>query len=169
MVPLVLLVFSYLYGVVVLVAVRTRSVLAAVLTAILVWFVSWLGQKSEEVLYSFAYMDAFSGVADTTSGDAARMNDKLKSWHRMSVWSLAPLPKTTETMNLMDRLVVVNGKQGFSNSAFTSFLLGKDPYEDPQLEKAVARHSVAYVLGTSLAFNTVIVGLAAWVFCRKDF
>lgn len=168
-VPLVLLVFSYLFGVVVLVAVRTRSVLAAVLTAMLVWFVSWLGQKSEETLYTFAYLEPPPAMAGGGDGGFGRLKEKLQGWHRMSLWALAPMPKTTETMNLMDRLVVVGGKQGFSNSAFAAFLFGLEPREDTQVDDAIARHSVAYVLGTSLAFNAVVVGLAAWIFCRKDF
>ena len=62
-VPLVTLVFSYLYSVVVLVAVRTRSVLAAILAGVLVWFVSWVGQKGEEVLYQLPAVLAAAVVA----------------------------------------------------------------------------------------------------------
>ena len=168
-VPLVVLVFSYLYGVVVLVAVRTRSVLASVLTAMLVWFVAWLGQKSEEMLYTFAYMEPPPGMVETGGGDFGRMRERMKGWHRMSLWALAPMPKTTETMNLMDRLVVVGGKQGFSNSAFAAFLFGMEPQADEKVDQAVARHSAGYVLGTSLGFNLLVMAWAAWIFCRKDF
>jgi ABC-type transport system involved in multi-copper enzyme maturation permease subunit len=168
-VPLVLLVFSYLYCVVVLVAVRTKSVLAAVLAAMLVWFAAWLGQKSEEVLYTFAYLEPPPGLEEVSKDNLERLKGKMQGWHRMSLWALAPLPKPTETMNFMDRLVVVGGKQGFSNSAFTAFLLGFEPREDEQVDKAYTRHSAGYVLGTSLGFNFLVLALAAWIFCRKDF
>jgi hypothetical protein len=31
------------------------------------------------------------------------------------------------------------------------------------------RHSAWYVFGTSAIFEAVVLGLAAWVFCRRDF
>ncbi|HEY8960833.1 MAG TPA: hypothetical protein VIM57_01420, partial [Luteolibacter sp.] len=116
-VPLVTLVFSYLYSVVVLVAVKTRSVLPAILAGILVWFASWVGQKGEEILYKIAYLDTPADVVSTSE------NDNMREWHRRSVWMMACLPKTGETVNLIDRHVVIGGKAGFSNSGFIKILM----------------------------------------------
>jgi hypothetical protein len=163
-VPLVTLVFSYLYSVVVLVAVKSRSVLAAILAGVLVWFVAWAGQKSEETLYHFAYLGAPGELAP-----AAEDGSDLKRWHRYSVWMLACLPKTGETVNLMDRHVVVGGRTGFSNSRFVEVLFGMRPEGDEAVDRAVERHSPWYVIGTSLGFEAVMLGLAALAFCRRDF
>jgi hypothetical protein len=36
-------------------------------------------------------------------------------------------------------------------------------------DAAQERHSVGYIVGTSLGFEAVLLVLAAWGFCRKDF
>lgn len=162
-VPLVTLVFSYLYSVVVLVAVKTRSVLPAILAGILIWFASWVGQKGEEILYKVAYLDTPGEVISTGE------NDNVRQWHQRSVWLMACLPKTGETVNLMDRHVVVGGKTGFSNSGFIKILMGMESTPEESVDQAIARHSTLYILGTSLIFEAVMLGLAAWIFCRRDF
>lgn len=162
-VPLVTLVFSYLYSVVVLVAVRTRSVLAAILAGVLVWFVSWVGQKGEEVLYQLAYVGAPHGMA-AGAGDA-----DLQRWHRSSVALMAFLPKTGETVNLLDRCVVVGGKAGLSNGRLVAQVFGDRANGGEEVDRAMSRHSPWYVIGTSLGFEAVMLGLAAWRFCRRDF
>jgi len=162
-VPLVTLVFSYLYSVVVLVAVKTRSVLPAILAGILIWFASWVGQKGEEILYKVAYLDTPGDVISTGE------NDNVRQWHQRSVWLMACLPKTGETVNLMDRHVVVGGKTGFSNSGFIKILMGMESTPEESVDQAIARHSTLYIIGTSLIFEAVMLGLAAWIFCRRDF
>ena len=162
-VPLVTLVFSYLYSVVVLVAVKTRSVLPAILAGILIWFASWIGQQGEAILYKVAYMDTPADVIP------AGETGNIREWHRRSVWLMACLPKTGETVNLMDRYVVVGGKTGFSNSGFIKILMGIKDAPDESVDRAVARHSAFYIIGTSLIFEGVMLGLAAWIFCRRDF
>ena len=162
-VPLVTLVFSYLYSVVVLVAVKTRSVLPAILAGILIWFASWVGQKGEEILYKVAYLDTPGDVISTGE------NDNVRQWHQRSVWLMACLPKTGETVNLMDRHVVVGGKTGFSNSGFIKILMGMESTPEESVDQAITRHSTLYIIGTSLIFEAVMLGLAAWIFCRRDF
>jgi ABC-type transport system involved in multi-copper enzyme maturation permease subunit len=162
-VPLVTLVFSYLYSVVVLVAVKTRSVLPAILAGILIWFASWVGQNGEMILYKVAYLDTPAEVGSTGE------NANLRQWHRRSVWLMACLPKTGETVNLIDRYVVVGGKTGFSNSEFLKNMMGMESAPEESVDRAVARHSPLYIIGTSLIFEGVMLGLAAWIFCRRDF
>lgn len=165
-VPLVTLVFSYIYSVVVLVSVKTRSVLAAVLAGVLIWFVSWLGQKSEELLYMASHP---TGAALEAPEEQRRsVLTDLEKWHRLSVGAMACLPKTGETMNVMDRLVVVGGKTGFSNSQFIAVLFGQ-AVEDPNLDQALARNSTSYAIGTSLLFEALMLGWAASIFCRRDY
>jgi hypothetical protein len=170
-VPLVTLVFSYLYSVAVMTSVRTKSALASVLAAILVWFVAWMGQKSEEVLYMFAYQPGRG--AEVMGGATEEGRAQWKSWHKASVAMMAFLPKTGETMNLMDRWIQVGKHHGFSNSQFAASVFGmaqkQETMKDEAVDKAIERHSVTYVLGTSMLFELAVLGLAGWSFCRKDF
>ena len=69
----------------------------------------------------------------------------------------------------MDRHVVVGGRTGFSNSRFVEVLFGMRPEGDEAVDRAVERHSPWYVIGTSLGFEAVMLGLAALAFCRRDF
>lgn len=165
-VPLVTLVFSYIYSVVVLISVWTRSVLAAILAGVIVWFVAWLGQKSEEMLYMVSHPTGAAAEISVEQRQSALAD--MEKWHKVSVMGMAFMPKTGETMNVMDRLVVVGGKTGFSNSSFIAVLFGQKD-EDANLDKAMARNSTFYVIGTSLGFEALMLGLAAWIFCRRDY
>lgn len=167
-IPLTVLVFSYLYSVVVLVTVKTRSTLAGVLFAMLVWFMSFLLDFSDEMLYAFAY----GGRPDEELyEDELRLRDQLRSWHKVNLVAFSVLPKTKQTMLVADRVVEVGGERGFSEKDFTNLLVGNmlpQPLGE-EVDQAIRRNSSLYVLGTSLGFEAAILGLAAWVFCRRDF
>jgi hypothetical protein len=38
-----------------------------------------------------------------------------------------------------------------------------------QLESVLRQRSVAWIVGTSLGFEVVVLALAAWIFSRRDF
>ena len=40
---------------------------------------------------------------------------------------------------------------------------------DRVVREEVEGHSLWYVMGTSLTFEFIILALAAWIFCRRDF
>ena len=79
------------------------------------------------------------------------------------------LPKTGETVNLLDRCVVVGGKAGLSNGRLVAQVFGDRANGGEEVDRAMSRHSPWYVIGTSLGFEAVMLGLAAWRFCRRDF
>ncbi|NNC88788.1 MAG: ABC transporter permease subunit [Akkermansiaceae bacterium] len=167
-VPLTVLVFSYLYSVVVLVTVRTRSTLAGVLFAMLVWFMSFILDFADEMLYTFSY----EGRPDEELyEDELKLKQQLQKWHRVNLVAFGVLPKTKQTMLFADRLVVVAGDRGFSERDFANLLMGgmlPEPVGD-EVDRALRRNSVFYILGTSLGFEAVMLGLAALGFCRRDF
>ena len=163
MVPLSLLVFSYLYAVVVLVTVITKSTLAGILFALLIWFGSFIMNAVEGNLYAAAYTQSQGGDAE--------MQENLKPWYRASVALYTVLPKTKQTIEFGDRLITVGGQKGFSTEDFTAALLGAEAdREDLEgIDDAVRRNSGFYVIGTSLIFEGVVLSLAGWLFCRRDF
>lgn len=98
----------------------------------------------------------------------------------------AVLPKTGETNTLLVRWLNIDEsgiqdartekrqRRREENGWFATF---KDPTEvrldDPQvvreMQEAILNRSVGWVIGTSLAFEAVMLGLAGWVFCRRDY
>jgi hypothetical protein len=45
--------------------------------------------------------------------------------------------------------------------------------DDPEVAReavdVLADRPVSWVLGTSVAFEAVVLGISAWIFCRRDF
>jgi hypothetical protein len=158
-VPIVLLVFSYLNAVVVFMAVYTRSVVVAIFAALLVWGVSSIGQKFEDFLYMQAQRETSRSEEKTT----------FRDWHRGVESVMWVLPKTGETTRLLDRLIVVGGKRGISAADVMAVFLGQRPGDGAAIDAAVQRHSLWYVIGSSLGFELLLLGLAARRFCRQDF
>jgi ABC-type transport system involved in multi-copper enzyme maturation permease subunit len=163
-VPLVTLVFSYIYSVVVLFAVKTRSVLAAVLAGVAVWFLAWAGQAGEGLLYMFSQMEKQQMEASSEKEPLV-----MEKWHQGSVVVMGFLPKTGQTMQILDRLMVVKGEGEYANGTFLAGSLGASDREARETNEAYTRHSKAYIIWTSLGFEAVMLGLAAFIFCRRDY
>ncbi|MBY0263156.1 MAG: hypothetical protein K2Q20_12480 [Phycisphaerales bacterium] len=76
------------------------------------------------------------------------------------------MPKTGETKNLFQRTVVDKEDQEGLFRLLANFTGDQDIKETSD---AVNRRSLGWVLGTSLIFEAFVLGLAAWIFCRRDF
>lgn len=167
-VPLIVLMFSYLWSVMVAVGVRTRSVMASVLAAMLVWFGAWIAKTVEE----YAWTAAEFGEIATAQGGMRLIDKEREAWRdRYAGLSLAYniLPKTSDTVNLLQRLVTVEGKKEFALSELLALMASGAPERDEQVEEALARHGMGFIIGSSLAFEAVVLAFAAWTFCRRDF
>lgn len=118
---------------------------------------------------------------------------KLEGWHRLVVGVKTPLPKTTETVALMSRWLVdpdpitrareesqtrrdarITDRRGTTTAPATN------PADEPRFrrdfaqlesdkEQAYRSRSAAWVIGTSMGFQIVIVAAAVWVFSRRDY
>ncbi len=275
-VPIVVLVFSFLYCVCVLFGVLTRSTIAALLLTLLVWFIIFLANSADGSLLFFKHQtaaavefrqteatelrasiedltrrrdaggpftiedaqepaeeaesetddvdvaDVAATPADGDSGFMARLREVLGAKERTptSVESATReierrqkkldelevqiaesqrangiltrvhtgvfivktvLPKTGESIDLMKRWLISEaalegmtgaednqqaqrGRRRGDESLSRSFNeAGK------RTERSLRSRSVAWVLGTSLMFEAVVLGLAAWLFARRDF
>jgi len=199
-VPLILLVFTYLYSFMVLIAVKTRSVMTALLLTLVLWAVSSIVGAIEGYLYiasefNFGPMGDPSLVEEqpeppegvieeqepedersvevSIQGEEDVGSDELKLWHGRIKAFYGLLPKTGRTMEIADRLLVVNGKKGFARGSFLDMMMGTTDLDDEnpmsEMETMSAnRHSVSYAIGTSLVFAFVMLSLAARSFCRRD-
>ena len=170
-------VFSLIYSVAVLVAVWTRSTLFSLLIALLVWGSTLAVQWSESVIYKLTYAAPASGLSiDMKTGQTGQadkpleVNKGMEKFYRVIKAVGTPLPKTRDATYLLKKKVTVRGK----NLTRMSEFLEDDASERERREAKVTedydnRHSTAYIVGSSLAFEAFILGIACWIFVRKDF
>lgn len=87
-------------------------------------------------------------------------------WHWWLYMTYSIFPKTGETKDLFQRWVI-------DKSDWDGFLKMLDEFsdgngrQDPQ--EALNQRPLWWVIGTSLGFEAVILGIACWIFCRRDF
>lgn len=250
-IPLVVLVFSFLFSVCVLVGTLWRSTIAALLITLIVWGLIFMLNSADFVLLMVREEAAMrlesrtqrvedlrrtideretgasAGVpraeapvepppeeggigarlrwAMENARDAApegepieRLREQLKlfeerrdesaknhraisRWHFGIFAAKTVLPKTTETIALMERYIIDLGRmealraENETSAVRVDMATAEDetPISDeqsgPRVEKIIRARTEWWVIGTSLAFECVMVGLAAWIFCRRDF
>ena len=238
-VPLVLAFFSFLYCVMVLIGLLTRSTMASLLTACVFWLLVWGLHVSESGIYlqlttreeiklslqqsrltqlqgdiaklaaeaaapaDTPKSDDKAPAADTpptapaTSPKLERLRDQEKVWteriaesqkslktyttvHSILFAVKTLLPKTSETMELLQHRLI-SGEQ-MERFITRGEAAGGVQFDDndggvripgrqvrAELDKVLRSRSTAWVLGTSLVFEAVIVGAACIIFCRRDF
>lgn len=176
MIPLVVLLYSYLFCVCVLVGVMSRSTIAAILLTVLFWFICFGINSAESGLYAFRAMQttqarvyerevqradreleqlkgkpSFLGfresrvrsrrVESQRKAEQARKNaKKLDTFYKFAFAVATVVPKTGETVNLLDRklfndsdLAVMRERQGGGGGgAF------EEPVDDPAESTTVA-------------------------------
>lgn len=119
--------------------------------------------------------------------EAERNLASITPWHDALYALKTPLPKTGETIGLLNRWLVQaanleeqseareQGQGDESLSAFFGRSRGPEPLEVSQEEAAtemqerVAARPASWVIGTSLGFEAVMLALAGFIFWRRDF
>ncbi|CAN5726045.1 hypothetical protein BH11PLA1_BH11PLA1_05460 [soil metagenome] len=102
-----------------------------------------------------------------------------KAWHRLMYAGYVFVPKTGETVDLLTRILRASG------SDFVRILERELPIPENKrnffadtrearaaeyrAEEIILERSLWFVVGTSIAFEMVVLGAAAWIFCRRDF
>jgi len=222
-IPLVLLVFSYLFSICVLMGLVTRSTIASLLITALVWLLIFgvdsvektaLKAKIAGEIETTAYQNTFEfkdkQIAQAkerlATGDARAQADvdrlqserraledkKRKSDPGRHNWVIAQrlllqaktfLPKTSETNGLIDRWMNITDEIGeerserrqrrraswMPNFGDRTNVRLDDPEVSREALDVLADRPVSWVLGTSVAFEAVVLGISAWIFCRRDF
>ena len=238
-VPLVVLMFSYLFAVCVLVGVVTRSTITALLLTLLFWLVLWGVQVAERGVLFFKVAEQQHAVqldrqivAVQAKLDRARANagpppatrpttgpgarrpgalfeatlDALRQQRqaaqpgtglatadRVLLGVLTPLPKTSGTIEVLERQLIrltdlppvpTATADADVDDAATPPSPDAGPGErrrhrrgddaevqadQRQTDEELRRRSATWILGTSFAFEVVVLGLAGWLFCRRDY
>jgi type IV secretory pathway VirB3-like protein len=208
-IPLIVLLFSYIYVFCVLIGIWTRSTIAALLLAILLWLFFSGVQRTENILAVFrlgleksihrtetdlrlaqsqanepahVLFDLQAGLArKRINTDTERLQELRENLSRLAIFENlargleAVVPKTLETTNMLDRYLLPGEDTGADNDQPSR---GPQPMgidtRDFQLASLEIQHrsrtrSIGYVIGTSLVCEGVVLAIAAWIFCRRDY
>lgn len=100
-------------------------------------------------------------------------------WGRVVVSIKSVLPKTQETIGLLNRYLISEAEMKALASESTGFEIPEDEepegpaMADPRAQQRVQdilnNRSIGWVLGTSLVFEAVVLALCILIFARRDF
>ncbi|MCI0362876.1 MAG: hypothetical protein L0Y44_07455 [Phycisphaerales bacterium] len=98
---------------------------------------------------------------------------KLEIAHNIAMGVKTVLPKTAETIGLLERWLIDLAELPEQPEDDRAKAMREFDIDQQQLQEEaileVRNRSAFWVMGTSLIFEAVVVGLAAWIFCRRDF
>lgn len=128
-----------------------------------------------------------TGPAPEEAAELARIKDAVARAEKSHRWqsltqrvlfhAKTALPKTSETIELLKRTLIKSAdmekfaeKQKPPPMMFPGEVIHVDPRKlEKRVEAVMHGRSVSWVIGTSLAFEAVMVGIGALMFCRRDF
>lgn len=195
-VPLVVLFFSYLFSIAVLLGILTRSTIASLLLTLLVWTVVLFGinfadgqvvsqridaqlrlEHAEQVLEAQDGLPELQegtrsprlAAAEAEASDARGSFERWRRWEGRFFLAKTILPKTSETMDLLSRSLLRPDEQMAILTGIGGEQAQLSPRHQELLVEADRSRSLWWIIGTSLSFEGVLVGLAAWIFIRRDF
>ncbi len=106
----------------------------------------------------------------------AEAQDELpdrRRWSDRIFWVKTILPKTSETIALLERNLISDEEldQLMNDDEIDEEIMGTmaDPRAARRAQEIIRDRSVAWVLGTSLAFEAFILLIGLWIFNRRDF
>ena len=222
-IPLVVVFFSYLFGVCALVGVLTRSTIAALLLTLLFWFMCFVLNFGDAIVMGIrvsneARVDAYTTSIETKRADTTKIltarhtnqgdplpadyvatdediigltpwaslvfEQRTKSEEMLDAlrpWAMAKtvIPKTGETIGLLERWLISMADLKTANQIDETHEApkidkdtGEIEMEDSEVslraQEVIRSRPVWWVLGTSLLFEGVVLGIAALVFRRRD-
>ena len=175
-VPIITFSFSLVFCVSALMGICTRSTVFSLLGSLLFWALTLVGQWTEDALYKMAYvlpgmglqMDFLAGGMNEV--DPSKSADLQRTYQKVNTL-VAILPKTRECTLMLKRFIVFDQTHSaHSGRDFNLLLRGES---DSEMEKLMQqyehRHSIAYLVGSSLVFELIILGIAIRIFHRRDY
>lgn len=107
----------------------------------------------------------------------ARLARRLEPWHRGVLLVKTALPKTSETAELLNRVLISQAEldQAMDNQAkaMQERMSERDTSAEAEAQRrtqqAIRDRSTFWVLGTSFLFVFVVTAFATWRFARRDF
>lgn len=197
-VPAVLLVFLNLYSFMVLLGVKTRSVMTSILLTMLLWGISAIldiaigffgmqyqmsqieyvnEEKVVPIGVEVGEADAHVDNGDTNEDPEFRRpsirqvegNQNLKNWQDSLKIVHSFFPKNGPIMAAAEKNLVLDGVSRFDDSPQSGEPTEQEAEQmDEVMKEVIAEDSFFYSIGTSCIFAFVMLSWAAWSFCRKD-
>jgi ABC-type transport system involved in multi-copper enzyme maturation permease subunit len=201
-IPLVVIFFSYLFCICALVGLLTKSTIVALLVTMLFWLFIFGVDSAENLTLrgSIAYeMDLEQVQVDldeaVVMGDpievtapllevVERTQNSYENWSIFHFWFYSVktfLPKTTETIDLLDRtlrkkagLGVAFPDEGDRRGPRSGNMFGTTSYiRQRDIEQAAEQRldtrGVMWIIGSSLIFEALVLIFCCWRFLRRDF
>jgi ABC-type transport system involved in multi-copper enzyme maturation permease subunit len=153
-IPLLALLFSYVYCVSVLVAVATRSTVAAILLSLASWVVFALVHQAPGLFEQFPELQTHATAYRTV---------RAVSWIPPKTGDITYLAARCANAGTSLDIVPSSVADGGTTKDREAMQHGQE-WEEAQLEL-----SPLYSIGSSLLFEAVIVLIALWKFSRADF
>ncbi|GJQ30183.1 MAG: hypothetical protein HBSAPP03_20670 [Phycisphaerae bacterium] len=103
---------------------------------------------------------------------------KWSKWSRLFVGIKTPLPKTAETIEVLERVLISEAELARFRAPGDEEEFNVGERDDVRIsgremrqstEKALKSRSLWWVMGTSAGFEAVVLLIAGWIFCRRDF
>jgi len=225
-VPMVVLMFSYLYAIMALLNVWTKSTLASLLVTMLIWFgifsikaandrlqIAKVNFQTASEVYAKRSAEQQLIIDESTSSaedemKAARAKvriaglekrveeteatlDKIRPFTNVSYAFAFVLPKTGETVSLVQRWLEADSELTFTDLILGNFGNGKNAGGGPgnnrsnrigfindwEIESLTRERVIDYannqsewwIIGSSLVFEGIILGIALFIFVRQDY
>jgi len=122
-------------------------------------------RSSEDISQSQQNPDPQTGDDQDPSGESNNDISSLETAHSILYGMKTVLPKTTETIDLLERnLISLAELPDRSNEPG-----GRRMQVLQQQEEILRSRSITWVIGTSLIFELLILAAAALIFCRRDY
>jgi ABC-type transport system involved in multi-copper enzyme maturation permease subunit len=121
------------------------------------------------------YVTMYQNDLDRKKSERSRIHGAFNWPHQLFYDLETILPKTSETVALLERVLIRNaGLQRVSqevpqDSQNPPVELNGSPVPVAKVQAEIRGRSAAWVMGTSVAFEVVVLGVAAWIFCRRDY
>jgi len=194
-VPVLVVFYSYLFCVCALVGLITRSAIASLIVTLIFWVLLFCVQQAEIITNSgrvfsqlevkgiersMERMKAEDPTVDLEGkrAELAEAQADLETWSSFywPFYGLATcLPKTGETTDWMQRTLVKHAslrdppKDDGNEELFGSKYVKPREFAKAMQEDADSRKDALWVIGTSLGFEAVVLGICVWIFRRRDF
>jgi ABC-type transport system involved in multi-copper enzyme maturation permease subunit len=180
-IPIVTLVFSYLYAVNVFWGVLTKTPIISLTLTLMFWFLVWGIQNGEELMnrFTIAYETRVEQTAQQEGSEKQleqmeKQLEQIKFWHSTVYYIHLAFPKIQETTNLVGRYIVPDSNQFLYKMTARKKksqpnIFKQEKEINDKLQKNFKARSLWYVIGSSLVFELMVFSIACWLFSRRDY
>jgi ABC-type transport system involved in multi-copper enzyme maturation permease subunit len=118
-------------------------------------------------------VEIFESQLQRQQTERAGKTNSLTFVHQVFYDAQLVLPKTTETVDLLEKVLLerinLNSPSTRDSSPPPTFDLNGNPVDPRQINAELRKRTAGLVIGTSVGFEVVVLAVAAWVFCRRDY